>query len=64
MQGLEIDLLATVEQQASGLVAAPTQQRARSAHAPVSYRQREPTKYRGVTKTSGTNSGIEKYDVQ
>lgn len=29
-----------------------------------SYRQREATQYRGVTKTSGTNSGMEKYDVQ
>lgn len=28
------------------------------------YRQRARTKYRGVTKTSGTHSGVEKYDVQ
>lgn len=28
------------------------------------YRHREATNYKGVTKTSGTNSGIEKYDVQ
>ena len=27
-------------------------------------RQRESTQYRGVTKTSGTNSGVEKFDVQ
>ncbi|KFM22580.1 hypothetical protein F751_4224 [Auxenochlorella protothecoides] len=29
-----------------------------------SYRQREATQFRGVTKTSGTNSGLEKFDVQ
>ena len=31
---------------------------------PSAYRQRAATTYRGVTKTSGTNSGVEKYDVQ
>ncbi|KDD72473.1 hypothetical protein H632_c3299p0, partial [Helicosporidium sp. ATCC 50920] len=29
-----------------------------------SYRQREATQFRGVTRTSGTNSGMEKYDLQ
>ena len=29
-----------------------------------SYRQREATQYRGVTRTSGTNSGLQKFDVQ
>lgn len=29
-----------------------------------SYRQRKATQFRGVTKTSGTNSGLEKFDVQ
>ncbi|GAB4818237.1 hypothetical protein N2152v2_005283 [Parachlorella kessleri] len=32
--------------------------------ASLSYRQREATQFRGVTKTSGTNSGVEKFDVQ
>ena len=30
----------------------------------ASYRQREATQYRGVTRTSGTNSGLQKFDVQ
>ena len=30
----------------------------------TSYRQRAATQWRGVTKTSGTNSGVEKFDVQ
>ena len=37
----------------------------RSGQTPsVAYRQREPTQYRGVTRTSGTNTGLEKFDVQ
>lgn len=28
------------------------------------YRQRAPTSYRGVTRTSGTNTGLQKFDVQ
>lgn len=28
------------------------------------YRHRQATQFRGVTKTSGTNTGIEKFDVQ
>ena len=49
----------------AGMPAAPSAPRFSSGTGSGSaYRQRAATKFRGVTKTSGTNSGVEKYDVQ
>jgi hypothetical protein len=30
----------------------------------ISNRQREPTNFKGVTRTCGANTGLQKYDVQ
>lgn len=71
--GVELALLAAL--QAGGALASAAQQEQaqhQQAHAPQhhaphaggSYRQRAPTNFRGVTRTSGTNSGLQKFDVQ
>ena len=49
---------------AAAAVAAQVAQQQQQRMNSNSYRQREATHYKGVTKTSGINSGMEKYDVQ
>lgn len=59
---MNMEMMAAAEVAAAAVAAqvAASQQRANSN----AYRQREATHYKGVTKTSGTNTGVEKYDVQ
>lgn len=63
--GVELALLAAL-QAAPAQQQHPQQQQPAPPHAPASgsYRQRAPTSFRGVTRTSGTNSGLHKFDVQ
>ena len=58
-----MDMMPAAEAAAAAVAAQVAQQQQQRMNS-NSYRQREATHYKGVTKTSGINSGMEKYDVQ